>query len=99
MVPWKQGFILVWDMTCWDTMAISNIVDTITAAGGALAKAEQQKSQHHEFFEDAFSLVPCFRKFRAVGSDYYSQQQGQVHWRARGMGKRGGAKGGFQTIE
>ncbi|OQV17368.1 hypothetical protein BV898_08473 [Hypsibius exemplaris] len=39
---------LVWDVTCWDTMATSNIADTMTAAVGTAVKAEQRKTQHYK---------------------------------------------------
>ena len=43
IVPWASGKLLVWDATCSDTFAVSNILVAGTKAGALAEKAEQLK--------------------------------------------------------
>ena len=58
MVPWKSGRVLVWDVTCADTLAPSHRQLASTEAGAVAASAEQYKKSKYAHLEAAHRFVP-----------------------------------------
>ncbi|CAM1324600.1 Uncharacterised protein r2_g3335 [Pycnogonum litorale] len=80
LVPWSNGRSLLWDVTCVDTLAESNITYSTQSPGGAAAQAELRKTKtyaslkkDHIFvaagFETLGSCGPSATKFiREIGN-------------------------------
>ena len=51
MVPWKGGRVLVWDVTCADTLAPSHRQLASREAGAVAASAEQRKKSKYAHLE------------------------------------------------
>ena len=66
LIPWKRGRILVWDATCWDTFAPSNLPQAIKEAGAAAAKAEQIKEAKYSHLDPSHLFIPI--AFETSGS-------------------------------
>lgn len=47
LVPWKRGRPLLWDFTCADTFAISNVTHSSLKAGGAAIRREADKNRKY----------------------------------------------------
>ena len=58
LVPWKRGRALVWDYTCVDTLAASNIRITSACAGAAAEKALRAKELKYADLPDSVTFVP-----------------------------------------
>lgn len=56
--PWSKGRQLIWDVTCVDTVSISNIVLSSSAGGTAAAEAEKRKVQKYGNLLDRFIFYP-----------------------------------------
>ena len=54
----KKGKPLIWDFTCSDTVAASNISVSIQGAGKTAAKAEERKLSHYEDLAKDFIVTP-----------------------------------------
>jgi hypothetical protein len=69
LVPWQAGKALVWDVTCVDTMAMSYITGSITAAGSAAETAEKKKiDKYKELVDGRYIFGPlAFETFGAWG--------------------------------
>lgn len=58
IIPWSSGRLLVWDATCCDTLAASNIHTAVSGAGAVAARAEDLKTMKYQHLDSAFSFVP-----------------------------------------
>ena len=58
LFPWSQGRSVVWDYTCRDTLAQSNIALTSQEAGKAALKAEKDKTAHYIDLARDYIVVP-----------------------------------------
>ena len=58
LFPWSQGRCLVWDFTCRDTCAPSNVVATSEEAGKAAQKAESDKLAHYLELSTSYIVTP-----------------------------------------
>jgi hypothetical protein len=70
-IPWKDGKLAVWDVTCVDTMAISYVVGSMTTAGWAAENAERKKTQkYRQLVEGRFVFCPlAFETFGPWGPE------------------------------
>ena len=57
-MPWKGGKILVWDVTCPDTMAPSHPSLASREAGSVAQEAEYKKTQKYSHLFPAHFFVP-----------------------------------------
>jgi hypothetical protein len=67
LIPWSGGRTLVWDATCVDTLATSNIGVTSQTPGSAAGRAEERKkakyegiATHHLFIPVGFETLGTF---------------------------------------
>ena len=58
LVPWKGGRVLVWDVTCADTLAPSHRQLASREAGAVAASAEQRKKNKYAHLEATHHFVP-----------------------------------------
>ena len=58
IVPWKGGRILVWDVTCPDTLAPSHSSLASREAGSVVQEAEYKKTQKYSHLSPAHFFVP-----------------------------------------
>ena len=58
LFPYTRGRCLVWDYTCRDTFAMSNIGQTSQAAGMAAKKAEKDKASHYIELASTYIVQP-----------------------------------------
>ena len=58
LVPWMRGRSLVWDFTCTDTYAPSNLLTTSSRSGAAAELAEKSKKAKYAFLEGRYFFVP-----------------------------------------
>ncbi|CAG9814718.1 unnamed protein product [Phaedon cochleariae] len=58
LIPWKREKALIWDVTCVDSLADSNIVSSIKAAGTPACEAEKRKCGKYKCLEDKFIFIP-----------------------------------------
>ena len=59
LVPWSHGQILVWDATCWDTLARSYVKGSATCAGSvALKAANRKRSVYTDIIAQNYLFVP-----------------------------------------
>ena len=57
LIPWSRGCALVWDFTCADTLANSNISATATTAGAAAEGALRKKHEKYLHLAEDFTVV------------------------------------------
>ena len=57
LVPWKGGKPLVWDFTCTDTFATSNLANSYTVSGSAAASAEHRKNMKYRGLKENFHFI------------------------------------------
>lgn len=58
LFPWSQGKCLVWDFTCRDTLAPSNVPLTSQEAGKAAVKAQTDKMSHYQELSLNYIIQP-----------------------------------------
>ena len=58
IIPWTSGRLLVWDATCSDTFAASNIHGAVTEAGAVEAQAELNKISKYSHLDSTYLFVP-----------------------------------------
>ena len=59
LMPWSQGKSLVWDFTCWDTLAPSYVKDSSSQAGNTALKAQNSKiSKYQELTDAGYTVMP-----------------------------------------
>ena len=58
IIPWTSGHLLVWDATCSDTFATSNIHAAVTEAGAVVAQAEINKISKYSRLDSSYYFVP-----------------------------------------
>ncbi|CAG9820640.1 unnamed protein product [Phaedon cochleariae] len=56
LIPWKRGKALIWDVTCVDSLADSNKVSSIKAAGTAAFEAEKKSAKNINVWKTSSSL-------------------------------------------
>ena len=54
IIPWSIGWLLVWDATCCDTLATSNVHTTVSEAGAVAARVEDLMIKKYEHLDFAF---------------------------------------------
>lgn len=69
MIPWKNGKPLVWDVTCVDTLALSNIGFSLEGTGEAAKQGETRKKKYVDL-SNQFEFVPfAVETFGSFGPD------------------------------
>src|SRR5207245_10370436 len=58
LIPWTSGRFVVWDFTCPDTLALSHISQTSTAAGSATGRAEERKRVKYSGLDSSYEFKP-----------------------------------------
>lgn len=59
LIPWSRGSTLIWDATCADTFAPSNLKFSTKRAGGAAEDRERRKTtKYAPLINDNYILVP-----------------------------------------
>ena len=58
LYPWSQGRCLVWDYTCRDTLAPSNVDANSHEAGRSAVKAEKDKFSHYLELSTTYIVTP-----------------------------------------
>ena len=58
IIPWSSGRLLVWDATCCDTFAASNIHTAVTEPGAVAAHAENIKVSKYSHLDSSYLFVP-----------------------------------------
>lgn len=59
LIPWHKGKTLVWDATCTDTYAPSNLIYSTRSAGRAAEnKAKRKESKYRPLIERNYHFVP-----------------------------------------
>jgi hypothetical protein len=66
MVPWQHGKPLLWDATCVDTLAATNLAFSANEVGGPARRAEERKVVKYQHLLDRFIFVPL--GFETLGS-------------------------------
>ena len=70
LVPWSRGKLMVWDVTCVDTLAQSHLHLTVENAGGAADDAERRKKEKYLFLGANYEFVPLgFETFGSWGAE------------------------------
>ena len=68
LVPWESGRVLLWDFTCWDTLAPSNRLTASTGPGVLACSAEQFKQRKYSSLTSMFIFAPvCIESLGAWG--------------------------------
>jgi hypothetical protein len=68
LFPWKQGKCVVWDFTCWDTLAPSHLATARSGAGKVAELAERGKVRTYEDLATTYIVTPiCIETFGAWG--------------------------------
>ena len=68
LVPWESGRALLWDFTCWDTLAPSNRLTASTGPGVLACSAEQFKQRKYSSLTSMFIFAPiCIESLDAWG--------------------------------
>ena len=57
--PWAQGRLLIWDATCWDTMAASNIHIAMSGPGRVADMAASRKRETYREILHNHHFVPA----------------------------------------
>jgi hypothetical protein len=58
LIPWKNGRSALWDFTCADTFALSNLRSSTNVAGRAAEKAELRKVTKYSHLTDTYYFYP-----------------------------------------
>ena len=58
VVPWKSGRMMVWDVTCPDTFAVSYQSLATTEAGMVAARAEENKKIKYSNLDSCYIIAP-----------------------------------------
>ena len=58
MVPWKNGKLLVWDVTCPDTFAPSYTLSATSEPGAVAVLAEERKKAKYAHLDSSHSFTP-----------------------------------------
>lgn len=58
LIPWRQGRSLLWDFTCTDTLAPSNLKHSTQRAGQAADIAERNKCAKYSHLCEQYSFTP-----------------------------------------
>ena len=58
VVPWKRGRILVWDVTCIDTLANSHRALALSEAGAVADDAEYRKKLKYNHLDSTHAFIP-----------------------------------------
>ena len=68
--PYKEGRCLVWDATVVDTLANSQLKETLQKSGAAAEKAEKMKFSKYEEIQKDFFMIPiAIEIFGAWGTE------------------------------
>ena len=59
ITPWAQGHLLIWDATCWDTMAASNIHIAMSGPGRVANMAARRKRETYREILHKHHFVPA----------------------------------------
>ena len=59
ITPWAQGRLLIWDATCWDTMAASNIHIAMSGPGQVADMAARRKRETYREILHNHHFVPA----------------------------------------
>ena len=58
IAPWKSGRMLVWDVSCTDTFALSHLAQGVTEARAVAGQAEMRKRSKYEIIARTHHFVP-----------------------------------------
>ena len=58
IIPWSSGRLLVWDATCCDTFATSNLHLAVTDPGAVAARAENVKISKYAHLDSSYLFIP-----------------------------------------
>ena len=58
IIPWTSSRLLVWDATCSDTFAASNIHAAVAEIGAVAAQAEMSKISKYSHLDSSYLFVP-----------------------------------------
>lgn len=73
LVPWRRGKCLLWDATCVNTFAASNLSRTVRSAGAAAEAAADRKRNKYSVLATDYEFVPmAFEMTSCWGSDALS---------------------------
>ena len=68
LIPWESGRALLWDFTCWDTLAPSNRLTASTGPGVLACSAERFKQRKYSSLTPTFIFAPvCIESLGAWG--------------------------------
>lgn len=59
IIPWSSGRLLVWDTTCCDMLAPSNLLASVTEAGAAAAQTERKKTTKYSHLDSSSYQWAC----------------------------------------
>ena len=90
IVPWKSGRVLVWDITCPDTLALSYVALATREAGAVAAEMNQRKREKYAHLDPSHFYVPiAVETLGAIGPEaghFFRDRQADCghHFRATG---------------
>ena len=58
IIPWTSGRLKVWDATCSDSFAASNIHAAVTEVGAVAVQAEMNKISRYSHLDSSYLFVP-----------------------------------------
>ena len=68
MIPWKDGYCMIWDFTCPDTLAKRHFDLALSGAGFVATNAECHKTKKYQSLEASYIFVPiAVETFGALG--------------------------------
>ena len=69
LIPWSRGLPLLWDFTCTDTLAPSNLSTSASGASRLANSAESDKLRKYSSLTPSFHFSPlCVETLGAWGS-------------------------------
>jgi len=72
LIPWRRRLLLVWDFTCSDTLAPSNLSTSFSGASRMANSPEASKARKYSTMAPNFHLSPlCVETFGAWGSSVH----------------------------
>ena len=80
-IPWSSGRLLVWDATCSDTFAYSNLYAAVTKAGAVALLEERLKNKKYPHLDSAYIFISVAMKtcssFRPPNKGFFLKELGR----------------------